>query len=664
MANMYDQAAQAQFLNTYVPIDFNNLYRIGKEQANMVQEAAENFTTNLQKLGEFRSPSTVDTQKYYDITLNSAPIQSIINEAVSNPDAMKDPAFRARMNAVLNGLDYSSISLLKESADNLRAGLQMRAKMRAEGTYNPEWDDSDIPNYDTLGTGNVFSDITPIKWMNANQLSDMYFNDLEPSSLGSVMKNGILYDRAGITYNTLHDIAAARFNDLVATPQGQKYYEQFLRANNNNANAAREAFIGMIADSQRDRIRNIDTINPVFLANIKAAASSRRPGGSGDPIADATILRRDTWRAKQNEHISSLIGNRLNSGQLDKDIADRINRGDTDADSELATIQNSYINRAVVSRQLDAVNKMLRQNPTDPQLLKLQQELEIQYLNEDNTVNMVGTSSLVRNEFERLYSKSADNINTKDRNYSADKFVDAQNKALDYVSHQNDIFNGTEGDPALMAGNVRFTKVTSKGGQEISVYTDTDSSPYMLNEEVFEAITGSGNRDVYRKAAGMRWLSGVAPVPAIINAALPYSFKEDPFGLKTAMGTGKFTDVEFLPSDRSIDYGDGTFIKGKLRIRRSDIEDQLGTGTNLFQNKFISRQSTADILKKEYGANKVVQMNGDEEEEFYEIPVYKYLPLYNTNYNNQINPRFPHDVGAGTTSSAAALNEQFSRYGR
>jgi hypothetical protein len=90
--------------------------------------------------------------------------------------------------------------------------------MESEGRYNRDWDKSDIPNYDTLGTGRVFDDITPIRWMSANELSNAYFNDLKASSLGSVWKDGVKYNRTGITYDTLYDISSARFNDLVNTP--------------------------------------------------------------------------------------------------------------------------------------------------------------------------------------------------------------------------------------------------------------------------------------------------------------------------------------------------------------------------------------------------------------------------------------------------------------
>jgi len=60
--------------------------------------------------------------------------------------------------------------------------------MEAKGLYknSPYWDKANIENYDTLGTGKVFSDITPTRWMSANELSNPYFDNLQPSSLGPV----------------------------------------------------------------------------------------------------------------------------------------------------------------------------------------------------------------------------------------------------------------------------------------------------------------------------------------------------------------------------------------------------------------------------------------------------------------------------------------------
>ena len=132
-ANMYDQAAQAQFINTYVPINFGELYRIGAAQKQAVDQAAEQFTTQLQKFGEFRSPSRVDTENYYNMTIGREDFQNAINQMVSNPDYMKDASNRAQLQSLINSVDYAALSQLKESADYQRMGLQTRAKMKAEG---------------------------------------------------------------------------------------------------------------------------------------------------------------------------------------------------------------------------------------------------------------------------------------------------------------------------------------------------------------------------------------------------------------------------------------------------------------------------------------------------------------------------------------------------
>lgn len=280
-ANMYDQAAQAQFINTYAPINFGELFRIGAAQKEEMDRAAQQFGAQLQKFGEFRSPSAVDTQRYYDLTTGRQDIQDAINQMVSNPDALKDASFRSSLQSLINNIDYSSLSLLKESADNLRLGLQTRSKMMAEGRYNKEWDDSDIPNYSTLDTGRVFDDITPVAFMNANELSTPYFNDLKRGFLGTKYINGTRYIVTGNNMDDLYQVASAKFNDLIDTPQGRKYYESFVRRNGGDTEAAKNQFVDMIAQSQIDRtIRPEYEVDPSYIQELKNAGR----GGSGSAV--------------------------------------------------------------------------------------------------------------------------------------------------------------------------------------------------------------------------------------------------------------------------------------------------------------------------------------------------------------------------------------------
>ena len=280
-ANMYDQAAQAQFINTYVPINFGELYRIGAAQKQAVDQAAEQFTTQLQKFGEFRSPSRVDTENYYNMTIGREDFQNAINQMVSNPDYMKDVSNRAQLQSLINSVDYAALSQLKESADYQRMGLQTRAKMKAEGRLKDSWDKSDIANYDTLGTGKIFDDITPVAYMNLNELSTPYFNDLKPGFLGTDYVNGTRYVVTGNNMEDLMAVATAKFNDLIDTPQGQKYFEEYLAMNNGDANAAKSQFINAVAQSQIDRTRRPKyDVDPAFIEQLRYSLKAKAAGAS------------------------------------------------------------------------------------------------------------------------------------------------------------------------------------------------------------------------------------------------------------------------------------------------------------------------------------------------------------------------------------------------
>ena len=168
----------------YTPIPFQELVTLGKYYADERKQAEEQLTNNLRTFGKFRSPSQVDTQRYYDESIGK--FQSLINEASSNPNMMKSPEFRSRIRSIQNNIDYAALSMLEESAANQRAGLEMRAKMKAEGRFKDSWDLSDIANYDTLGNKKIFTDITPVQYMNFNEMSNKYFDNLKPGTMDPI----------------------------------------------------------------------------------------------------------------------------------------------------------------------------------------------------------------------------------------------------------------------------------------------------------------------------------------------------------------------------------------------------------------------------------------------------------------------------------------------
>lgn len=639
-ANRYDQAAEAPILNTYVPINFGELYRIGATQKAAVEDAAKQFGTALQKFGEFRSPSSVDTENWYKLTTGREDVQEAVRQIASNPDALKDAAFRSNLQSLINSTDYASLSLLKESADNLRAGLEMRAKMEAEGKYKQSWDQSNIPQYDTLGNKSVFNDITPIRYMTADELSNPYFSNLKPSSLGTVYRDGVLYDRSGITYDTLYNIADARFNDLINTPQGQQYYKEALQASGGNEAVAREAFVGMIADSQRDRIVNQDTVNPLWL--LQAKESARRSGK--DEIIRPNPTRLDFLNESITRSVQSRIGSRFDQyrnyieGLITKypnsKIADDAEKGVQNIDN----MMNSYmqLNRAAME-----YSNMYRSTGDDNALVIARSASDAADRLQSQMLGLAN-KHILRDEFQKVSGFSPISVDSN-KEYSKQGYLKGVNSALDIIKVDVSLL---ESDDLLTGIGGTQHKIQEENGTVKNGYQFSNSRGFLLPETVFQIASETTPRKAQRVAGPLR---------------------DTNFPLKEALESGNLPDVKFIPEGKMVKVGPGTFaLSGKIRIPKGSIEQALGTG--LWSDKGISqgfadnlvapfgRQSTRTALKDLYGARKVKEIVGKDGFEYYEMDVYKTLPDTNVapEYWQRVNQRWQggNPTGIGGTTQA------------
>lgn len=639
-ANRYDQAAEAPILNTYVPINFGELYRIGATQKAAVDEAAKQFSTALQKFGEFRSPSAVDTQNWYNLTINRKDVQDAISQIAQNPDAMKDASFRANLQSLINSTDYSSLSLLKESADNLRAGLEMRAKMEAEGKYKEGWDDSNIPQYDTLSNKRVFSDITPVRYMTADELSNPYFSNLKPSSLGSVWKDGVKYNRAGITYDTLYDIANARFNDLVSTPQGQKYYKEALQATGGNEAAAREAFVGMIADSQRDRIVNQDTVDPLWLIQAKHAAS--RTGK--DEIIRSNPTRLDFLNESITRSVQSRIGSRFDQyrnyieGLISKYPNTKIAQ---DAKKGVQNIDNMMSSYMQLNQAAMQYSNAYRATGNDNDLIVARSASDAA---DRLQAQMIGLANkhILRDEFQKTSGFSPISV-SGNKEYSKQGYLKGVNSALDMIKGNVSLL---ESDDLLTGIGGSQQEIKDENGTTKNVYQFNDSRGFLLPETVFQIASETTPRKAERVAGFGRDTS---------------------FPLKEVLESGNLSDVQFLPEGKMVKVGPGTFaLSGKIRIPKERIEQALGTGlwsdkglTQGFADNLVApfgRQSTRTALKDLYKASEVTEVVGEDGHEYFEMDIFKALPSTNNapEFWQRVNQRWQggSPTGIGGTSQA------------
>lgn len=312
-ANRYDRAAEAPIMNTYVPINFGELYRIGQAQRQAVEQAANEFTNIVSKFGEFQSPSAVDTQRYYENSLGK--IRDLIDEAATNPDAMKDANFRARLNSRIANLDYATLSNLKQSREGMLARQKANQELMIKGMYNPLWHDVDFTNYNTVDSG-IFNDVAPLAYKSEVDLVRPYVDNLKASFMG--VKDGWIHQ--GVSTDRTDYEIQRNLSSIQNTPEYQKHLEVLQRQGLSRQNAEEQLNRTLItagrkfaydqaerdpgAGSQQNRLLNLTdqlelTARDTFDSALKDAPT----------VQDARKKLNDmfTLSAKTNNSLNSAI---------------------------------------------------------------------------------------------------------------------------------------------------------------------------------------------------------------------------------------------------------------------------------------------------------------------------------------------------------------------
>ena len=102
VVNRFDKPIESEYISQYTPIPFEQLYAIGKANNDKVDKAYQDLGSQLSKWAEFRSPSAVDTKRFYDLTTGAA--QSIVDKLATNPDLIKTAEGRSMIQSFINKL--------------------------------------------------------------------------------------------------------------------------------------------------------------------------------------------------------------------------------------------------------------------------------------------------------------------------------------------------------------------------------------------------------------------------------------------------------------------------------------------------------------------------------------------------------------------------------
>ena len=93
MVNLYDTPAQAQFINTYVPIQFEGLYKLADRAREDIKEGNA-LLDNLAKYRSLGSLSNVDNENW---NKKVSDVYSFIDKNVKDVYSLQDPTVRAQL---------------------------------------------------------------------------------------------------------------------------------------------------------------------------------------------------------------------------------------------------------------------------------------------------------------------------------------------------------------------------------------------------------------------------------------------------------------------------------------------------------------------------------------------------------------------------------------
>lgn len=467
-ANRYDRAAEAPIMNTYVPINFGELYRIGQAQRQAVEQAANEFTNIVSKFGEFQSPSAVDTQRYYENSLGK--IRDLIDEAATNPDAMKDANFRARLNSRIANLDYATLSNLKQSREGMLARQKANQELMIKGMYNPLWHDVDFTNYNTADSG-IFNDVAPLAYKSEVDLVRPYVDDLKASFMG--VKDGWIHQGVS-TARTDYEIKR-NLSSIQNTPEYQKHLEVLQRQGLSRQDAEKQLNRTLItagrefaydqaerdpgARSQQNRLLNLTdqleiTARDTFDSALKDAPT----------VQDARKKLNDmfTLSAKTNNSLNSAINDVI--GTLSSGIGAEAN--------EVLTAQGTQ------------TGKMTSQgwrvgNSSSEFLLRKR-------LAENLMDRKIGSSSKLQDDFEKGQFKNflvagTPNITTDGSNIFHNKYIFIPKSEIDKGKYTARDLAEVQGDWVnLDEDQVRVTKSTNDYGEtRTSINTALKQGTYL-----------------------------------------------------------------------------------------------------------------------------------------------------------------------------------------
>lgn len=261
MVYQYDQALQLPTVDLYDTQMMAMALQVAKDMYDRGEQQIKDFQKNF---GDFLTPITAD-QNWWNQNVTGRVRDAINQMYARGGDPLRNAQDRAQISMLINNMPYGDMALIRNSAKNAEQYQKERAKLEAQGLYNPAIEKYAGKGLDTFSTvdDGVWNRLSPVPYQNMSDFSKSYFDNIKPFKT-SASKNGISYTKSEISMGDLRRIAKQHHNDLVNTPQGQlmyKYYKDLYGSDE----AARNAFDEAVVSGNTDRLYYEDDYNDNYL---------------------------------------------------------------------------------------------------------------------------------------------------------------------------------------------------------------------------------------------------------------------------------------------------------------------------------------------------------------------------------------------------------------
>lgn len=220
--NRFDKPIESEYISQYTPIPFEQLYAIGKANNERVDKAYNDLANQFSKWGEFRSPSAVDTKRFYDYTIGAA--QGIVNQLAANPDLIKTAEGRSMIQSFINSRPYNELSQLQQSREGMLQRQAANQRLMLAGKYNPLWHDVNFTDYDTINS-KIYNDVAPLAYKSEVDLVKPYVDNLK----SEFIRSDGSYDYLGVSTDRTDEQIAKNISSIYNTPEAQMHIQSLIK---------------------------------------------------------------------------------------------------------------------------------------------------------------------------------------------------------------------------------------------------------------------------------------------------------------------------------------------------------------------------------------------------------------------------------------------------